>query len=85
MEWGDLDIQPKQEELNIDIHSKDYQKMNLNKLSIDELAKHKKAMDKDFEKNYVKPGDSGYQYDKVVDFSKERSAAKDEIEEDDWD
>jgi len=44
--------------------------MNLNKLSDIELAKHKRAMDKDFNVNQLKPGDQGYQYDKVVDFGK---------------
>ena len=35
-------------------------KMNLNKLSDTELAKHKRAMDKDFNVNQLKPGDQGY-------------------------
>ena len=44
--------------------------MNLNKLSDTQLAKHKRAMDKDFNANQLKPGDTGFQYDKVVDFGK---------------
>jgi len=34
--------------------------MNLNKLSDNELAKHKRAMDKDFNVNQLKPGDAGF-------------------------
>ena len=43
---------------------------NLNKLSDTELAAHKKAMDRDFSKNQLKPGDPGFVYDKVVEFKK---------------
>ena len=28
-------------------------------------------MDKDFDKNFLKPGDAGFEYDKVVDFNNE--------------
>lgn len=54
----------------------------MNKLSDEELARRKRAMDKDFDRNQLKPGDDGYVYDKVVDFSKK----KDEISEysEDW-
>lgn len=55
----------------INIQDKDYQKKNLNKLSTYELAKEKQKMDVGFNKNQVKPGDPGYVYDKVVDFSKQ--------------
>jgi hypothetical protein len=69
--WGDADwdFEDVEKTEPIDIKSKDYQNKNLNKLSDDELAKHKKAMDKEFDKNFVKPSDNGFVYDKVVDFS----------------
>ena len=60
-DWGDED---EDEIKEVD------KKMNLNKLSDTQLAKHKRAMDKDFNANQLKPGDAGYQYDKVVDFAK---------------
>ena len=37
------------------------------------MAKKKKAMDKDFNKNFVKPTDKNFVYDKKVDFSKGRN------------
>ena len=43
---------------------------NLNQLGDAELAAHKRAMDIEFNKKQLKPGDPGFQYDKVVDFSK---------------
>ena len=59
--WGDADWDfddaDKKEPEPIDIKSKDYQNKNLNKLGDEELAKHKKAMDKEFDKNFVKPSD----------------------------
>ena len=55
---------------------------NLNKLSDDDLAAHKRAMDKDFNKNQLKPGDAGFVYDKVVDFSKLQGG--DDLEDDSW-
>jgi hypothetical protein len=41
---------------------------DLNKLSDAELNQKKALMEKDFEKNQVKPGDSDYQYDHRVEF-----------------
>jgi hypothetical protein len=35
-----------------------------------ELARHKAAMDKDYNKNFIKKGDNNFEYDKRVDFSK---------------
>ena len=55
---------------------------NLNKLSDADLAAHKRAMDKDFNKNQLKPGDAGFVYDKVVDFSKLQGDG--ELEDDSW-
>jgi hypothetical protein len=68
--WGDndWDFEDVKEEKVIDIKAKEYQNKNLNKLSDEELAKHKKAMDKEFDKNFVKPNDKNFVYDKVVDF-----------------
>ena len=42
---------------------------DLNKLDDYELDKRKAAMDQDFEKNRLKPGDDGFLYDKEVDFN----------------
>lgn len=79
--WGDADWDfddvDKKEPLPIDIKSKDYQNKNLNKLGDEELAQHKKAMDKEFDKNFVKPGDKEFVYDKVVDFSQSRGKKHD--------
>lgn len=65
-DWGELDTAPKE----IKLDKEDLKSKNLNKLSDTELAAHKRAMDKDFSKNQLKPGDQGFVYDKVVDFSK---------------
>ena len=35
-------------------------------------------MDKDFTKNQLRPGDNGFVYDKVVDFSKMKGEAMDD-------
>ncbi|KAJ3327700.1 Centrosomal protein of 19 kDa [Blyttiomyces sp. JEL0837] len=43
---------------------------NLNKLDDKNLNEIKKFMDKDFEKNRVKPGDPGFQYDLQKEFEK---------------
>ena len=81
--WGDADnwdfddIDKKEDLPSIDITSAEYQNKNLNKLSDQELAKHKKAMDSKFEQNFVKPTDPGYVYDKVVDFSKSKGTKHD--------
>ena len=45
------------------------QEDDLNKLDDYELDKRKADMDKDFEKNRVKPGDADFVYDKEVDFN----------------
>ncbi|CAK9062891.1 unnamed protein product [Durusdinium trenchii] len=41
----------------------DYHEANLNKLSDDELARHKARMNSSFLANQMKPGDNGYVYD----------------------
>jgi len=46
----------------------DYQNTNLNKLSQEEVQKHKNKMDVLFNKNQKKPGDSEFVYDKQEEF-----------------
>jgi len=46
----------------------DYDNTNLNKLSNEELQKHKDKMSVMFNKNQKKPGDKGFEYDKQQDF-----------------
>jgi len=55
---------------------------NLNLLNNEELAAYKKGMDQDFNKNQLKPGDAGFTYDKVVDFSKNNN--DEPLEDDSW-
>ena len=64
------------------LDKKELQTKNLNKLSDTQLAAHKKAMDKDFNKNQLKPGDSGFVYDKVVDFTHNEDDGP--LEDDSW-
>ncbi|CAD7946490.1 unnamed protein product [Amoebophrya sp. A25] len=52
----------------IGIDGFDYDSFDLNKLSKEEVQKHKFAMDKHFEANRIKPGDPGYIYDVRKDF-----------------
>lgn len=42
--------------------------MDLNKLEKEEIDKYKENMEKLFEKNVVKPGDSDYKYDNRKEF-----------------
>ena len=76
-DWG-ADPVPKE----VDLAKVDLKNTNLNKLSDADLAAHKRAMDKDFNKNQKKPGDSGFVYDKVVDFAK--VAGEIDLEDDSW-
>ena len=64
--WGDDWGEPKKE----DLKNFDYENTNLNKLSAVQIAAHKKKMDEKFHKNQLKPGDSGFEYDKRIDFTK---------------
>ena len=41
-------------------------------------------MDKDFGKNQLKPGDQGFVYDKVVDFSKQNDQYNYDMADDSW-
>ncbi|XP_001633900.2 centrosomal protein of 19 kDa [Nematostella vectensis] len=57
---------------------------NLNKLGDDELNKVKAAMDIDFEKNRIRPGDEDFEYDKEVDFGDAGKIESGWDEEDDY-
>lgn len=57
----------------IDIGSKQYQNENLNKLNDKELALRKRQMDRDFDRNFVKPNDPDFEYDKRVEFKVRKS------------
>lgn len=46
----------------------DYHKVDLNKMTTEELAEHKAKMDGGFLQNQKKPGDAGFVYDVRVDF-----------------
>lgn len=47
----------------------------MNKLSDAEIRAHKKAMDKDYQKNFVGKGDAGFKYDTRKDFKAMREQA----------
>ena len=57
----------------------------MNKLGDAELKAHKKAMDVGFEKNAVKKGDAGFQYDKRVNFKYKAEEALDNSWDEDED
>lgn len=57
--------------------------LNLNQLDNNELDAYKKAMDIEFFAKQLKPGDEGYEYNKVVDFKNQRN--EDQLEDDSWD
>ncbi|XP_042858988.1 centrosomal protein of 19 kDa-like [Penaeus japonicus] len=59
---------------------------DLNKLNDEQLNRKKKIMDSTFQKNQLKPGDQGYEYDKQVDFDnvEKVEAGWDSSEEDFW-
>jgi len=56
----------------------DYNTANLNKLSKEELQKHKDRMDVLFSKNNKKPGDAGFVYDKQENFQPKKISDWDE-------
>eukprot|EP00913_Durusdinium_trenchii_P007576 g7119.t1 len=70
------DLSPGSEEI-------DYHEANLNKLSDDELARHKARMNSSFLANQMKPGDNGYVYDVRADFDAEQSCGWDSDEDED--
>ena len=55
---------------------------DLNKVSEEENARAKEVMTKRFEANRILPGDSGYEYDKRVDFVPTETAEWDEEDDD---
>lgn len=65
----------------IDFGTFNYKTADLNKLSDEELKAHKAAMEVNFQKNNIKKGDPGFQYDKRVDFKYNAAQAED----DSWD
>ena len=62
----------------------DYNKLDLNKLDDETLNAHKKAMDHDYNKNFVGAGDPNFKYDVRKDFSKNKGAAA-YLDDDSWD
>lgn len=66
--WGDDWGDNNKDDENLD--NFDYNNTNLNKMSTEQIAKHKKNMDKEFVKRQLKPGDPGFVYDKRIDFNK---------------
>ena len=61
-----------------EIENVDYQTANLNKLTPEQVQKHKNKMDVVFQKNCKKPGDPGYIYDVQEDFHPHEDNAWDE-------
>lgn len=78
-DWGD---DWGEDEDGGDIGDVDYTKKDLNKLSDAELARHKRAMDKNFNANQLKPGDAGFEYDKRIEFPKGGDDSP--LEDDSW-
>lgn len=64
-----------------DLNDFDYKNKDLNKCGDYELKRHKLNMDKEFNKNILKKGDQGFEYDKRVDFKKDDT----ELVDDSWD
>jgi len=62
---------------NIDFSKIDYRKADLNKLGDSELKAHKASMEVGFQKNAVKKGDAGFEYDKRVNFKYKADEALD--------
>ena len=76
--WGiSEDYVPGTEDLN----DFDYKNKDLNKCGDYELKRHKLNMDKQYNKNILRPGDKGFEYDKRADFKRDAS----ELVEDSWD
>lgn len=75
-DWGDEKVK------DVVLDKTELKQKNLNKLGNEELAAYKRAMDKDFAKKQLKPGDPGFVYDKIVDFTKKDDGP---LEDDSWD
>ena len=74
-DWGEL-----KKEVKLD--KNELKSKNLNQLDNEELAAYKRAMDKEFVAKQLKPGDPGFVYDKVIDFSKKNDDGP--MEDDSW-
>ncbi|KAM3136862.1 hypothetical protein pb186bvf_011121 [Paramecium bursaria] len=62
-----------------------YDKLDLNKMTPAEVQRHKQIMDSVFNKNFIKPGDSNYQYDVQKNFKPSQNNAWDEEDDEDYD
>ena len=81
-------VEEEPEIAKIDVKNFDYNTTDLNKLSDAEIRAHKKAMDTDYNKNFVGKSDPGFQYDMRKDFKAMRAAALANAggdSDDDWD
>ncbi|KAL4480248.1 hypothetical protein ABPG74_020764 [Tetrahymena malaccensis] len=72
------DQEDQEEDEDEDDYKIDYNNYNLNKLSNEELQKHKDKMEVLFKKNNLKPGDKGFQYNIEQDFNPDESNEWDE-------
>ncbi|EAR93493.1 hypothetical protein TTHERM_00424610 (macronuclear) [Tetrahymena thermophila SB210] len=72
------DQEDQEEDEDEDDYKIDYNNYNLNKLSNEELQKHKDRMEVLFKKNNLKPGDKGFQYNIEQDFNPDESNEWDE-------
>jgi hypothetical protein len=59
----------------------DIDEIDLNKLTPEEVMQYKKKMDLEFNKNQLRPGDEGYEYDLRKDFVPEDNCSWDESED----
>jgi len=64
--WDFEDIEDLEDDVDVGV---DYNTTNLNKLTKEELDKHKEKMNNVFSKNQKKPGEAGYIYDKQEEFA----------------
>ncbi|CAD8122107.1 unnamed protein product [Paramecium sonneborni] len=62
-----------------------YNQLNLNKMTTEELKKHKQIMESMYNKNSVKPGDKNYKYDVQKDFKPSAQNQWDMDDEEDYD
>ena len=84
-DWGDAWGDDAEAAPILDKKAFDYDKLDLNKLSDFELNRHKAAMEVEYQKNFVKKGDEGFEYDKRKDFTAANNAVADWDEDDDDD
>ena len=60
----------------------DYGTLDLNKMTPEEVQKHKEKMDVIYKQNIKRPGDAGYTYDVQVDFKAVKKSDWDDEDED---